>query len=196
MRLQQLGIISIDVAYRQLISGKLADFSTAITTPHFVTTPELNPSLTSECLLLMEYEIFQYSINDYWEFDDMVQLWNDEHEDRRDQLSVYAFPGGNGCRINYNLRSTPSRERVYSLVDPRLYGRRSSVIPGGNRKRPRGATSKTRQRLNIKPPRWYLDCDSKVAAELKSDTQFSTSLRWEFKDGLIFPRKRKWVSQS
>ncbi|KAF7513251.1 hypothetical protein GJ744_010647 [Endocarpon pusillum] len=30
-QLQQLGIIHIDVAYRQLIDGKFADFSTAIT---------------------------------------------------------------------------------------------------------------------------------------------------------------------
>lgn len=38
-RLQQLGIVRIDVAARQLVGGKISDFSTAITVPHFVTTP-------------------------------------------------------------------------------------------------------------------------------------------------------------
>jgi hypothetical protein len=212
IRLQQLGIVYIDVAHRQLVSGKFADFSMAMTTPHFLMTPELNPSLTPEWISAMEFETFQYSINDYWQFDDMVQLWNAEHEDRKDQLPVNAFPGGDGCRISYNLRRTPSRERVYSFVDPRLYNWRRSITAraktgrtgevsrrranGSSRGRPRGAISKTGQRLDPKPPRWYYDCDSKVAAKLKNHTQFSTSLEWEFKDGLIFPRKKKWVSQS
>ncbi|XXG96705.1 hypothetical protein Hte_002995 [Hypoxylon texense] len=45
IRLQELGIIYIDMALRQVISGKFSDFSTAITIPHFLTTPELNPNL-------------------------------------------------------------------------------------------------------------------------------------------------------
>lgn len=193
IHLQQLGIIYIDVTHRQLTSGKFADFSMAITTPHFITTPELNSSLTPECIAAIEFETSQFGINDYWQFDDMIRLWNDENEDEpKDQLSVYAFPGGNGCRItDYSLRSTPSRERVYSLVDPRLYDwRRPGQVatrgdgPGSTRQRPR-------RRLQARPPRWYYECDGKVTAGLKNDIMFSTSLSWEYKDGLIFPRKKK-----
>lgn len=209
IRLQQLGIIYIDVADRQLIGGKFCDFSTAITAPHFVTTPELNPCLTPEWISAMEFETFQFSISDYWDFDEMVLLWNEEHENQK-KISVHAFPDGRGCRIKYDLRSTPSRERVYSLVDPRLYDWRASAgspengatgsldgrksgrrTKGSSHGKPRGAISKTCRRLDPKPPRWYYDCNTQVAAKLKGKTSFSTSLEWEFKDGLIFPRKRK-----
>ncbi|KAK0610729.1 hypothetical protein DIS24_g12031 [Lasiodiplodia hormozganensis] len=77
--LQQLGIINIDVAHRQLIDGKFADFSTAITTPHFITTPELNPRLTPEWISAMEFETFQFSINDFWAFDNMVVMAAKSH---------------------------------------------------------------------------------------------------------------------
>ncbi|KAI5864218.1 hypothetical protein GGS23DRAFT_595855 [Durotheca rogersii] len=77
IRLQQLGIINIDVAHRQLVGGKFCDFSTAITIPHFVTTPELNPCLTPKWISAMEFETPQFSINDYWEFDDMSGEWRD-----------------------------------------------------------------------------------------------------------------------
>ncbi|KAI8633147.1 kinetochore Sim4 complex subunit FTA2-domain-containing protein [Xylariaceae sp. FL1651] len=173
IRLQQLGIIHIDVAHTQIISGKICDFSTAITVPHFVTTPELNPCLTPEWIAAMEFETFQFSINDYWEFDEMVRVWNDEQEDGKNQISVHAFPGGIGCRIKYDLRRTPARDRVYSLVDPRSYDWRTSAANPGNgttgaldgrnlgrrtkgssHGKPRGAISKTHRRLNTKPPRW------------------------------------------
>ncbi|KAJ2977150.1 hypothetical protein NQ176_g4539 [Zarea fungicola] len=71
IQLQQLGIIHIDVADRQLINGKLCDFSTAFTVPHYITTPELNPRLTPAWIFAMEFETFQFSINDYWDFDEM-----------------------------------------------------------------------------------------------------------------------------
>ncbi|KAJ4307126.1 hypothetical protein N0V88_000503 [Collariella sp. IMI 366227] len=120
--LQQLGIINIDVAHRQIVGGKISDFSQAITTPHFITTPELNPSLAgTEWITALEFETFQFSICDFWEFDDMVFCWNDDHEgDPRNPVPTYAFPGGFGGLIPYNLRSTPSRARVYSLVNPRF----------------------------------------------------------------------------
>jgi len=206
IRLQQLGIIHIDVGHRQLVGGKLCDFSTAITVPHFITTPELNPCLEPEWIPALEFETFQFSINDYWEFDEMVREWNYEQEERKTKkkkISVYAFPGGRGCRIKYDLRSTPLRERVYSFVDPRLYDWRTSsasprkVATGarGRRKSGRGTTGGRHgklRRLAPRPPRWYLDCDKDVATRLKNSTSFSTSLDWEFRDGLIFPRKRGW----
>jgi len=58
VRLQQLGIINIDAAARQIINDKIGEFSTAITIPHYVTTSELNPSLTPEMISAMEFETF------------------------------------------------------------------------------------------------------------------------------------------
>ena len=210
-QLQQLGIIHVDVGHRQLIDGKLADFSTAITSPHYITTPELNPHIPPGWLPAIEFETFQFSINDYWEFDSMVEIWNEEHEDPKDKISVNAFPGGHGCRIHYNLRPRPSLQRVYSLVDPRLYDWRASVTngagtgateaAGGERSRPKakgssrgkgkGAISKTNRRLVARPPRWYYNCHPRVAAKLKRTTSYSTVLSWRFKDGLLFPQEKR-----
>lgn len=39
IRLQKLGIMDVDVAVRQLIDGKIGNFSTAITMPHFIMSP-------------------------------------------------------------------------------------------------------------------------------------------------------------
>ncbi|KAK4241584.1 kinetochore Sim4 complex subunit FTA2-domain-containing protein [Achaetomium macrosporum] len=183
IRLHQPGIIDIGVAHRQLVDGRPANFSTVITTPPFLTNPELNPSLAPEWIAAREFETFQFSINDYWAFDIM------------DKLTVRAFPSGRGCRIDYGLRSTPSRDRVDSLVDPRRYHWRASATgprkPNGRRRgRPSGPVLKTSRLLDARPPRWYYDCDIEVAAELKNSVTFSTSLSWEFKDGLIFPRKK------
>ncbi|QLI71349.1 uncharacterized protein G6M90_00g079300 [Metarhizium brunneum] len=204
-QLHQLGIIYVDVADRQLINHKICDFSTAITTPHYVTNPELNPLIAPEWIPAMEFETFQFSISDYWSFDDMVQLWNAEHKDQKSKLAVYAFPGSRGYPTKYNLRNTPSRERVFSFVDPRLYDwRRPAASPGNKatrasdrqRKRKMGsrrADPKTRVRLDAKPPKWYLDCNDQVTANLKLGTAgrgWTTSLRWEFRDGRIFPRKK------
>ncbi|OTA69982.1 hypothetical protein K449DRAFT_341534, partial [Hypoxylon sp. EC38] len=124
-RFHQLGIIHIDLADRQLINGKVCDLSTAITTPHYITTPELNPQLTPEWLSAMEYELFQFSRNDFRNFDDMITEWNVEHEKKK-EIKVYAFPRGCGSQMERNVRNTPSRMGVYSLVDPRLYDWRSS----------------------------------------------------------------------
>jgi hypothetical protein len=72
VKLQQMGIIHIDMAERQIISGKICDFSTATTSPHFVMTPELNPQLTPEWISALEFETFQFSMNDYWEWNLMT----------------------------------------------------------------------------------------------------------------------------
>ncbi|KAG6006876.1 hypothetical protein E4U21_006595 [Claviceps maximensis] len=211
VQLQQLGIIHIDVASRQIVNGKLCDFSTAITTPHYTTTPELNPLLTPEWISAMEFETFQFSINDYFDLDELVYTWNMEHEE--DKISYYVFPGKHGdfpskqcCRKTYNLRSTSTRDRVYTFVDPRLYEWKSFVASPGKKlsramdgkrklcqktKDSRGGIRKRRVRLDTYPPRWYLDCASKVAEEFKIWRSISTSLEWYFHDGLIFPRKKR-----
>lgn len=206
IKLQQLGIIHIDVAHRQLINGKLADFSTAVTTPHYMTNPELNPYLTPNMIAAMEFEMFQFSIGDYWTFDDMIEEWNEECEDRgepAEKLLISAFPNGQGLQGAYNLRSTPRRDRVYSFVDPRAYdwragaaSHRKETTMGKKRSRTgRGGVAKTRRvGLKSRPPKWYYDCDSRVAAYIKRSTSFSTSLSWKYKGGLIFPTKKTWAS--
>ncbi|KAG5952846.1 hypothetical protein E4U53_007778 [Claviceps sorghi] len=103
IQLHQLGIINIDVAIRQIINGKICDFSTAVTVPHFMTTTELNPRLTPEWISAMEFEVFQFTICDLWEFDDMVFSWNLEHETK---VLCFAFPS-----------------------EPCLYVRRSAALP-------------------------------------------------------------------
>ncbi len=204
IRLQQLGILKLDVAHRQLISGRIADFSTAVTVPHFVTTPALNPRLTPEDMALMEREAFQLSMSDYWDFDDMIITWNDDNENSpKDQLSsISAFPSGHGCRIKYNLRPSPARQRVYTYVDPRLYDWKGTGGRGSPGRQPkcshrpptRGAISKTKRqpRATTRPARWYYDCDPDLAARLKKQTQNSFTLTWRHKDGLIFPYKKVW----
>ncbi|OAA72532.1 hypothetical protein ISF_01605 [Cordyceps fumosorosea ARSEF 2679] len=57
-KLQQLGIIRIDVAARQLLGCRISDFSTAVTAPHFAATPERNPHLTPDMRKAIELEIF------------------------------------------------------------------------------------------------------------------------------------------
>lgn len=164
--LQQLGIINIDVAHRQVISGKLSDLSTAITLPHFLTNPNLNPNLHPRQIAAMEFETFQLSSYDYWCFDDMVQEWNKENNGK---IAVYAFPGGDGYHTKYNLRSRPPW-RFYTLVDPRRVGE---------------GISKKRKRA-----RWYFNCGPKAAATLNYKSGFSSLHDWEFKDGYIYPLRR------
>lgn len=164
--LQSLGIFNVDVARRQVISGKFSDFSTAVTVPHFVTSPELNPNLDSDQKLILEFETFQLSSNDYWLFDEMVKTWND---DNNGNIKVHAFPGGDGClpKHNYNLR----RKRIYTFVDPRK-------LEGVKKKR--------------KLTEWEYNCDDKAIARLKCTHEFSESHEWVFKDGYIFPRINVW----
>ncbi|KAI1780902.1 hypothetical protein F4818DRAFT_397175 [Hypoxylon cercidicola] len=162
VRLQELGIFNMDVAHRQIISGKLSDFSTAITVPHFRTSPELNPNLNSDQISAMEFETFQLSNNDYRSVDNMLHEWN---WDNNGKIAVYAFPGGTGCQTKrYNLRNK-SPLRFYTYVDPRKLGE---------------GVSKRRKRA-----RWDYHCDEARLWEL---TCVIPPHYWEYKDGYIFPR--------
>ncbi|KJK93717.1 hypothetical protein H633G_02397 [Metarhizium anisopliae BRIP 53284] len=118
IRMQKLGIIGIDVMDVQIVSGKLCDFSTAITTPHFLTTPEINPHLTAEMVSLMEFATFDKALSDYKRFDDMIREWN-RFGGKARPISITAFPGGRGCGLKYNLRNKAARERIFTYVDPR-----------------------------------------------------------------------------
>ncbi|KAF2969474.1 hypothetical protein GQX73_g4134 [Xylaria multiplex] len=207
IKLQQLGIIRIDVATRQIIDDKICDFSTAVTIPHFITNPELNPRLTPAMVSAMERETFKLSINDYLEFDDMMFDWNLDYADEKGRISVYAFFGGQGCQHKYNLRNKTAKERVYTFVDPRKYDWRTCptsvgtsveevtkrrrlgrISKSGGHGNPQGVSSKMRRHLRARPPVWHYKCESKWADGLEWSSPFSNWMLWDYKDGLMFPR--------
>ncbi|KAI0554208.1 kinetochore Sim4 complex subunit FTA2-domain-containing protein [Xylaria curta] len=170
--LQQLGIMRIDVAERQMIDEKIADFSMAVTVPHFITTPELNPHLTPAMLSAMELTTFKLAIGDYLDFDTMVWAWNSYHVSYRRsscrRIEVCAFPGGRGCRLKYQLRHK-AREHVFTFVDPRGYN------------------WKTGERRN--KGRWVYNCNnSQLITTLKEAQSEGVTQKWDYKNGFIFPR--------
>ncbi|CAH0059177.1 unnamed protein product [Clonostachys solani] len=204
VQLQQLGIIQVDVAQRQIINGKLCDFSTAMTTPHFAMSPELNRHLKPWALALMEFNLFLSSCKDYSAFDEVVEEWN-EHRLQKDHVSVKALPQLYGpSPWTYNLRRTPSRERVFTHVDPRLYdwraharGRDENSAGGqANGQSSKGSgsgrsvakVSKTRRRLK-KPPRWYYEGSKENMAYLRNLTNCRCYFSWAFKRGFFIPTR-------
>lgn len=208
-RFQQLGIFSLDTGTRQMVNDKWADLSQALTVPHFLTNPELNPRLTPEMVADMELETFIFSKHDYLNFDDMILSWNFEAKNRKRKLSIRALPSRLRYRDTYDLRSLPSRGRVYSYVDPRRYDWKASAAhaenramgevdgrgsgrkaKGSNRGKPTGVIRKTRRWVDDHPPRWYFVGNCEKAAKQTTTAGFCTNLDWDFKDGLIFPRKR------
>ncbi|KAH9995148.1 kinetochore Sim4 complex subunit FTA2-domain-containing protein [Xylariaceae sp. FL0662B] len=182
-RLQQLGIVRIDVAARQLVGGKISDFSTAITVPHFVTTPELNPNLTREMRIAMELETFRLSKDDYLAFDSMMFDWNLDHAKEKGTIAVRAFPGARGSPPlrSYDLRNEAARERVFTYVDPRRYDWK---------RRTKGTNKCRRRRLRANPLMWVYYCgeDGKLAERLRHYQVATPTLEWDYRDGLIFPR--------
>lgn len=181
-QLQQLGILRIDVATRQWVGGKLCDFSLAITVPHFVTTPELNPSLTPKMRAAMELETFLLANGDYLAFDAMMADWNLEYAQEKGAIAVRAYPGGNGSPPlrRYELRIAAARERVFTYVDPRRY----------DWKRRTKGTKRGRRRLRAKPPVWFYYCgdNARLARNLRDKRLSNAPLDWDYKDGFIFPR--------
>lgn len=220
IRFQQLGVVNIDAAHRQLANGKISDLSTAFTVPHFLLNPELNPHITPNWIPAMEFEAFQFTMYDYWHIDEMVAEWNwdvDEGEVVGKKFAFFVFSHQGraykeGYRAKYNLRNTRARTHVYSLVDPRQYDWKNSAAGPGTpaTKAPEGKTpgqttnasinraheevisKPRRRRLQAKPPRWYLDLDpdSWKAKHLTEVGSFSTSISWEYRDGHIFPRPK------
>ncbi|CAK7216964.1 hypothetical protein SCUCBS95973_002991 [Sporothrix curviconia] len=94
VQMQQLGIIDLDLRREQLIDGKFCDLSTAVTVPHFLTTPELNPLLEERSCAAMEYETFLHSINDYWMYSDMILSSCSKYRQQTSNLldNATAFP--------------------------------------------------------------------------------------------------------
>lgn len=179
-QLQLLGIFHLDLAVRQLVDGKIADFSLAITVPHYFTTPELNPRLTPEIRSIMEREVFALSMGDFLEIDYIALWWNYEHgEQQGREITAYAYPGGGGSppMRPYRLRNRAFGERVYTLVDPRQYDRRM-----------RGKA--------VRNTKWVYDCgdDAAWAEKLRGGRKdyrgarqpHECRARWYYEDGLLF----------
>jgi hypothetical protein len=210
VRLQQLGIICIDVSTRQIINDKICEFSMAVTTPHYLTTPELNPSLTPEMISHMEFETFLYSIRDYWEYDNMIRDWLEEHNGvaKRSLALARPFPNGHFLR-NIFLRPRPYMRCATTFVNPRLYNWKLHSVSSENRTKkasekrrkqriankkggkPTGVNPKSYPRLSRTPPRWYFKCTNKEHMEMlfQRPGQLCTTISWEFKDGHLFPLK-------
>lgn len=150
IKLQKLGIMNFDPAIVQFVDGKITDFSTAITMPHFITSPELNPNLTPDMIDVMRRLTFQHCANDYLDFDQMIHGWNFSYGAEKGDMSFYAYPGGEGSigRKKYNLRSmkTSREPGPYTFVDPRKYGWTASPANGGTSRAP---TPKRRQSARI-----------------------------------------------
>lgn len=174
-------------------------------------TPELNPNITPEWVSVMNSDIFRCCINDYWRFDEMVDDWNTDHRKKKKKIPLLALPG---YKSKYELRAEPSRDRVCTLVDPRLYDWKncSAAEPGkqttgafeevDSRRRKNSsscvksesAISRTRQRISIKPAKWcyYTGVDAEMWLRFAKPNGFGISLAWELRDGLIFPVKKVW----
>ncbi|EGX88245.1 hypothetical protein CCM_08288 [Cordyceps militaris CM01] len=183
IKFQQLGILQIDVNETQLIGGKFCDFSIAVTIPHFITSPELNPRLTPDMVALLEYETFQCSINDFYAFDRMVTNRNYLYEGQKKPISVLALPPhGVACQTRYGLRGRDSQAPVFTLVDPRRLkalfepAKTPNTVTQSLSKKCRGhgkATVKRKIRLMAKPPRWYYFCSKREAENLSDIEAYS-----------------------
>ncbi|KAI1173611.1 kinetochore Sim4 complex subunit FTA2-domain-containing protein [Nemania sp. FL0916] len=190
--LQRLGIFRIDVTARQLVDNRFSDFSTAVTTPHFVTTPELNPHLTPTMRAAMELETFTFAMGDFIYFDKMLELWNRDHtwvdgyQPRPGwrRFKIRAFPGGGRVRsIKYELRNRAALESaIFTHMDPRRYDWKKKK------------TGRTGQGKRVPLPplkKWEYDCqgDSRLVKKLQKYNVEDPSLQWEYKDGFMFPRE-------
>jgi len=187
-RLQQLGIIRLDTGARQLVGGKIVDFSQAITVPHFVTTPELNPYLTPKMLAAMEYETFQHSRNDYLFFDEMMCQWNYDYAKEKGAMDIYAIYGRkiSTSSQRYELRKRAAQERAFTYVDPRRYDWHKR-------------TNK-RLRLRKTPPMWIYYCGDKpaLANRVREYTELMPLASWTYRHGVIHPvlRESKNLTQA
>ncbi|EPE03319.1 hypothetical protein F503_02057 [Ophiostoma piceae UAMH 11346] len=193
VQLQQLGIFCHDTRIENLINDKLADFSTAITVPHFMTTPELNPLLTAKDIEDMELETFMRTMSDYWAYIEML-FFMDRNPAQRSKLldKIPVLPGGLNPHLAKRLvlRDTPRRklghQRVFAMVDPRRYDWKATSAAAaetrGVRKR------RPRKTLSAKPELWYLNCTPEEAIKFNNRRDDYHTTGWRVDDaGFVFP---------
>ena len=174
MALHQLGIMRLDVAARQFIDGKMADFSIAVTTPHYLTSPELNGELTERWVTALERETFLVASADFREFDRMVHLWN-KHDLLTGEVAIEVR---GFAKHGYALRSSARRAAPYTYVDPRRYDWKKR---GGVKAR------KTRARIVRIPAAWYYSGEDDEVGGLWKQPQYNHHIGWTVRGGLLFP---------
>lgn len=189
VQMHQLGIFHLDTGSRQVINGKHGDFSQAVTTPHYCSTPELNPHITPDLKAAMELDVFSICLDDYVNFDEMLQDWNNQHK-KKGRVTNYVLTGTYRQR-KYNLRSTPRRDRLYTLIDPRKFDWKAHLQnQGGNA----NGIVKKRCKLDPKPSRWYLESPSEYFKQHLTDYGAKSVVDWEYRDGYFFPVHRWGVT--
>ncbi|EPE07863.1 hypothetical protein F503_00585 [Ophiostoma piceae UAMH 11346] len=187
IKFHQLGIICLDVRRDQLIDGKLCDFSTAITVPHFLTNPDLNPQLTDRQKARMLRETFILTIGDYWDYEDVLVEALENPRQTSKLYKVPVFPGGirgiftGEPRLapdpRYQLRSTSAHpDSVYTLVDPRRYNGKGQITTTGTNLKTKSRPQRQRIPLSPRPKRWYFDCSPEEATKLNATRQVHTTL--------------------
>lgn len=181
VKLHQLGIFFVDVSMRQYTNVKIAHFSTAFTIPHFLSNPELNAQITTEQMTLMEESVFEFAYLDYFEFDTMIEEWNEKCKNPTRRVAVWAFPEQH-VEHTYSSRRPQQACRLWTYVDLRPRAR--------IHKKPVKKGNTTRRNLPSNPPRWY--CGEELGKILiRSRGQRGYRLGWEIKEGLMFPERRR-----
>ncbi|KAF5709243.1 kinetochore sim4 complex subunit FTA2 domain-containing protein [Fusarium mundagurra] len=179
---EQLGITDLDIAYRQIINGKLSDFSTSITVPHFASNPEWNLHLSRRCRSKIEFELFATCYKDFRDFDIMIHDWNKENKDHKDkQINLKALPEGYPPERR-RLRNTSAQRRLNTHVDPRNYTR---YLPYTNRQGQ--IVQRTLRALARKPSVWHMECSATAIRRLKESARIEAGLHWQYQNGHIVP---------
>ncbi|KAF5600762.1 kinetochore complex Sim4 subunit Fta2 [Fusarium pseudoanthophilum] len=179
---QQLGITDLDLAHRQIINGKLSDFSTSITVPHFASNPEWNRHLSRSCRSKIEFELFATCYKDFRDFDIMIHDWNEDHKDQKDkQINLKALPEGFPPERR-RLRNTSAQRRLNTHVDPRNYTR---YLPYTNRQGQ--IVRRTFRALARKPSVWYMECSAAAVRRLEETARIESGLHWQYQNGHIVP---------
>ena len=188
MQMQQLGIVRLDGRRDQFIDWKFADFSTALTTPHFLMTPEiLKGPIPPSGLAAMEEQLFLMCLADYDEFEGALRNSNDfKRTDQRKRLNLFILTG----RIRYPLRRTARHRNVlYTLVDPRQFDWRApmaAAAAAGLAKRPTESARARAARL----PRWYYPGPKDLVYYFRRMDSYPMIIEWIVRDGCILPIKR------
>lgn len=174
--------------------------------PHFLTNPELNPHLTPPMIERMRKQTFQHCVNDYLDFDAMVRYWNEDFEDLKRPMKIYAYPNRNGIgeSMAYGLRpkGKSNRRHLYTFVDPRRYGWTATPADNGGaagKKTESGRITKNVKRKThprpkkwtAKPDIWYFDYDPEMDGERVESVRSASlavdhDVRWAYRDGHIF----------
>ncbi|KAI8966317.1 hypothetical protein F5Y11DRAFT_343706 [Daldinia sp. FL1419] len=81
IKLHQLGTFRFDPSWEQIIDGKMVDFGTTCTIPHFMSNPELNLQLTPEMISMFELYMFTEVCQYYDALDGHIETWNEYVKD-------------------------------------------------------------------------------------------------------------------